>query len=247
MEREKIKQLIKFCFAIAAVAIILTVVGTIMIKYEVEGDKNMPFQLSKIMIVSTAEGVEAKGKNKWNFNVYQNNDLYFYIDKNNDYLGDATYIEKVRFENIQIAKAPILGEIKTYMPNSTEGRLYSYDKAYIIENKLEYKGAVKSNPQTLEIGNQGGSVLIRFSNTNLGQYSSNEDKEIVHDGTLLKKLNITEDQIQFTVSFDIVIEIQKHQYRANVTLDLPSGNILEEGTTSIEKTDMSDIIFKREN
>ena len=77
-----------------------------MIKYEVEGDKNMPFNLSKIVIVSTAEGVETKGKSKWNFNVYQNNDLYFYIDKNNEYLGDSTYIEKVRIENIQITKAP---------------------------------------------------------------------------------------------------------------------------------------------
>lgn len=246
METEKTKQTVKLCVAIATFVIILTVVGMLMIKYEVEGDRNMPFNLSKIMIVSTAEGVETKGKSKWNFDVYQNNDLYFYIDKNTEYLGNSDYIEKIRIENIQIVQPPQVGEIKAYMPNSTEGRLYSYEKSYIIEDKLEYKGAGKSNSQTLEIGNQGGSTLIRFSNINLGKYSSNDDKEIIHDGTLLQKLKLEEEQIQYKVSFDFIIEISKHEYKANIILDLPCGNIIKEGTCSVEKTDMSDIVFKRE-
>lgn len=246
METDKTKQRIKLCLAIIVVVVILAIVGMIMIKYEVEGDKNMPYNLSKIMIVSTAEGVETEGKNKWNFAVYQNNDLYFYIDKNNEYKGNDTYIEKVRIENIQITKAPKVGEIKSYMPNSTEGRLYSYDKSYIIEEKLEYNGAGKSNSQMLEIGSQGGNALIRFSNTNLGAYSSDNDKEIIHDGTLLKKLELTQEDINFTVSFDFIIEVQNHKYKANIQLDLPYGNIVENGTESVEKVDMSDIIFKRE-
>lgn len=106
MEKEKKKQMIKLCVAISILVIIFIIVGTIMIKYEVEGDKNMPFNLSKIVVVSTAEGVESEGKKKWNFNIYQNNDLYFYIDKNNNYLGDNTYIEKIIIENIQITKVP---------------------------------------------------------------------------------------------------------------------------------------------
>lgn len=246
MEIDKTKQRIKLCLAITVVVVILAIVGMIMIKYEVEGDKNMPYNLSKIMIVSTAEGVETEGKNKWNFNIYQNNDLYFYIDKNNEYKGNDTYIEKVRIENMQITKTPKVGEIKSYMPNSTEGRLYSYDKSYIIEEKLEYNGAGKSNSQMLEIGSQGGNALIRFSNTNLGVYSSNDDKEIIHDGTLLNKLKLTQEDINFTVSFDFIIEVQNHKYKANIQLDLPYGNIVENGTESIEKIDMSDVVFKRE-
>ena len=132
------------------------------------------------------------------------------------------------------------------MPNSTDGRIYSYDDTYIIEEKLEYKGASKSNSQTLEIGNQGGNILIRFSNVNLGEYSSDKDKEIIHDGTLLNKLELEQENIAFAVSFDFVIQVQDHQYRANIHLDLPYGKITEEGTASFEKVDMSDIIFKRE-
>ena len=131
------------------------------------------------------------------------------------------------------------------MPNSVEGRLYSYSDDYVIKESLEYKGGTKSNPQTLEIGNQGGSALIRFSNTNIGTYSSNKDKQITHDGSLLKKLKIDNEKVKFTVSFDFIISANKNEYRANISLDLPNGNIIENGTESIEKTDMSDIIFKR--
>lgn len=245
MDKERTKQIVKLCFAAAIVVIIFVIVGIIMIKYEVEGDKNMPFNLSKIMIVSTAEGVEEDGENKWNFDVYQNNDAYLYIDKNEKYWGNEGHIDKVRIENIQVLESPQVGEIKAYMPNSTDGRLYAYDKNFIVNGKLEYKGASKSNPQTLEIGNQGGSTLIRFSNTGLGKYTSDEDKEIIHDGSLLEKLNLTEEQIHFKISFDIVICALNHEYKANVVLDMPCENLIEQGTSNIEITDMSNIIFKR--
>ena len=85
MDKEKKKQMIKLCIAITTFVIIILLVGMTMIKYQVEGDKNMPFNLSKIIIVSTAEGQETKGDKKWNFKVYQNNDVYIYIDKNENY------------------------------------------------------------------------------------------------------------------------------------------------------------------
>lgn len=94
MEEQRANQMVKNIFAIATVILIFIIVGMIMIKYEVEGDKNMPFNLSKIMIVSTAEGVEEEGKSKWNFDVYQNNDVYLYIDKNDKYWGNVGILKK---------------------------------------------------------------------------------------------------------------------------------------------------------
>ena len=64
MDKEKNKQLIKLCIAVSTFVIILLLVGITMIKYQVEGDKNMPFNLSKIIMVSTAEGQETKGDKK---------------------------------------------------------------------------------------------------------------------------------------------------------------------------------------
>ena len=85
MEKDKIKQIVKLCIALGILAIIIILVIAIMVRYQVEGDKNMPFNLSKIIIVSTAEGNETEGKKKWNFNVLQNNDVYIYIDKHENY------------------------------------------------------------------------------------------------------------------------------------------------------------------
>ena len=96
MEKEKRKQMIKMWVAILVLAIIFIIVGAVMIQYEVEGDKSKPFNLSKIVVVSTAEGMESDGKNKWNFKVFQNNDVYLYIDKNENYHGSNGEIKKVR-------------------------------------------------------------------------------------------------------------------------------------------------------
>ena len=246
MDKEKNKQTIKLCVAIVVFAIIVLLVITTMIRYEVEGDKNMPFNLSKMIIVSTAEGTETEGKKKWNFDVFQNNDVYIYIDKNEQYIGEEKSIKSVKIENINITKSPTKGEVKAYMPNSVEGRIFSYDEEYLVDEKLEYRGAEESNSKTLEIGGNGGNLIIRFSNTGLGQYSSDSDKEIIHDGSLLKKIKVLEEEIEFEVSFDLIITVDNCSYRAKILLQMPCGNISEEGTSSIEKTDFSDVIFKRE-
>lgn len=245
MDKEKKIQTIKLCVAVTVFAIIILLVATIMIRYQVEGDKNMPFNLSKIIIISTAEGTESEGKKKWNFDVYQNNDVYIYIDKNEQYNGEERTIKSVKMENINITKAPIKGEVKAYMPNSVDGRLFSYEDTYLVDGKLEYKGAKESNPKTLEIGANGGNLLIRFSNTGLGQYSSDSDKEIIHDGTLLNKIKVTDEETKFDVSFDLVITVENCSYRANVTMQMPCGDITKEGTCSLEQTVFSDLVFKR--
>ena len=75
---------------------------------------------------------------------------------------------------------------------------------------------------------------------------NNKNDEIIHDGTLLEKVGVTDEEIKFSISFDIVIEVDNCSYRANIGFQMPCGNIIEEGTCSLEKTDFSDIVFKRE-
>ena len=241
------KEKIKACIAIGTIIIAILIVGIISMKYSVEGEKNLPFKLSKITIVSTAEGVEnTKAEEKWNLNIYQNNDLYFSVEKNENAKDDEK-IGSIEIENIEIIKVPLKGEIKAYMPNSIEGRTFSYDENYIInENKLTYKGALKTNTKTLEIGNQGGTVPIRFSNVGIGNYISNDDVEIKHDGSMLSKLKTTIDELKFTVNFDFIINLKNKSYKTNITIDLPcSDSLIEEGTCSKEITD--EFVFKRVN
>ena len=58
--------------------------------------------------------------------------------------------------------------------------------------------------------------------------------------------DLTYEDIQFQITFDITIElVSGTEFTGTVKLDLPSGNIITEGTSNYEKTDFTDIIFKR--
>ena len=83
----KLKERIKLSIAIAVLAVIIIVVLMIVVQYQVEGETNMPFKLSKITVISTAEGEEKTGEeqtNKWDLTVNQNNDIYFFIEQNGE-------------------------------------------------------------------------------------------------------------------------------------------------------------------
>ena len=243
MEEARKKEKIKACIAIAVIILAILITGIISIKYSVEGETNMPFTLSKIVVVSRVEGVQNEGaEEKWNLSIFQNNDIYFSIEKTDNNKEDL--IKNISIENIKVIETPQKGEIRTYMPNSLEGNLFSYKNEYIVENnKLTFKGASKSNNKTLEIGNQGGTAAIRISNANISQYISNEDTEIVHD-TLLSKLDVKTEEITFKVSFDVVINIKNTSYITNVVLDLPcSEDLVQNGISSKEITDK--FVFKR--
>ena len=131
------------------------------------------------------------------------------------------------------------------MPNSSEGRTFAMKDEYIVqEGKLTFKGASKSNSKTLEIGNQGGTAVVRFANTGLGNYASNEDEQIVHDGSLIAKTEAKDEDLKFTVSFDFVINLREKSYVSKILLTMPcTENLTQEGTSSKEIKD--NFIFKR--
>lgn len=249
MKEDKIKRAIKASLSIVLLVVILVIVAIIIMKYNVEGEKNMAFKLSKITIISTAEGIEdsqSKINAKWKLNILQNNDLYFTISKNENY-DKEDIIESIKIENIKVVNEPKIGQIKAYMPNSSDGRIYQYKDEYIITDKLEYTGSNTNNIKTLEVGNQGGNILMSFVNNGIGTYESNNDDVIKHDGSLIKKLGKEKEDLDFSVSFDLVIKVKNKSYRSNINLDLPCGDIIQEGTSTYEIIDTDKFIFKREN
>ena len=99
----------------------------------------------------------------------------------------------------------------------------------------------------LKISNQGGLIAFRCSNNNLAEYTSNEE-ETIHHNDLLKKVGITQEKLQAKVTFDLIIKLEeKKEYQSTIHLDFPVGNIIEEGTASMEITDLKNFIFKRVN
>ena len=241
--KEKLKEAILLFIIIVAFGSVLA----IMLKYENEGEKNMPFNLTEMLVISSVDEKE-KTENlenyKRNLDLNQYNDFYLKFEKNSDF-KETVYIENIIIENIEIKN----GEgknINIYIPSNSEEKLFTYEDNFKVENSLTYKGSNKDNQKNLEIGNQGGRVLFRIVNQNVGEYISNDEVDISYDGTLLKNIGVSSEDIEIGVSFDVVIKTNLSNYRGKINLDLPCGNILEEGVCNIKKTDFKDVAFKRE-
>ena len=236
------KSFIKKYIAIFIVAIIGVVILSIMVKYSVEGETNVPFKISKIMIISTAGGTEKEeSTTKWNLKLLQSNDIYIDIIKNKNY-SEEEIIDKIIIDNFKIERKPIQGNVNIYKPNTG---IFNNKEEYKIDNELVYVGDETSNIENLKIANQGGLILFRCVNENLGNYISDVDEEIKHDGTILGKIGLSNEEIKFSISFDIRVELKSgKKYKAEVEAKMPSGNLIEEGTTNNQKNE-NDIVFKR--
>lgn len=237
-------QIFKKCLFLFCIIIILMIVVSVMVKYEVEGEKNLPYNISKILVISTVEGTPTDdGENIWNIGVKQVNDLYFYIEKNN--ISEET-IKQITIENFTITQNPQKGELSVYRPTGDLNQLYTYSEQNYLNESLTYTGATVDDLKTLEIGNQGGVIACRMSLDNLGTFISNETTEITYDGTLLQNLGINIEELKFGISFDILIETNKNiVYKGNLSLELPAEDVITNGSSNFEITDFSDVIFKR--
>lgn len=247
--KEKIRYLIgtksfHICVVIIMIASILFALGIIILRYSVEGETNMPFNLSKITIISSQEGIDKDaGENRWAFDISQNNDIYLYITKNDNY-KEQEAIKSILVDNINVEKEEKKENIKFYKPNASEtGGIFSNTQENEIQS-IEYTGGMESNLKKLQISNQGGVVIFRYSNDKIAEYTSN-DEEINHND-LLKKTGITEEQLKAKINFDLTIRIESgKEYKTNISLEMPVQGLLEKGTTSQEITDMKDFVFKR--
>ena len=238
------KKIVHICVILGIIVLILIIAGIIMLRYQVEGETNLPFELSKMIVVSTAESneIEAAADTKWNFSVNQYNDIYLEIQKNDEYKKN-TNIKNITFENFVIEKNSGAENIKLYRANS-EGKVVE-DEAHLVGNSLTYKGEKETNLDELKISNQGSIILLRSVNQNVCEVRSN-DEEIIHDGTLLAKGNANSEDLNYKLSFDVVIETSRDiKYKGTISIELPTGDVQTQGKTQLEKTDFSDVIFKR--
>ena len=247
---ERIKRITEtkafhICMFIVMITVILFVVGMLVLRYNVEGETNMPFKITKIAIISSQEGIDdGQTDTRWSFDVQQANDIYIYLDKNDQY-DKTEIIKSVDVDNFNV-EAKNKENIKIYKPDTEEEKvIFKYKDENIVEN-LEYVGDVESDLKNLKVSNQGGIIAFRCSNNNVAKYKSDEE-EIDHN-QLLKKANVNNDDLKLVLTFNFTVKLESgKEYQAEIKTELPTGDVINDGNTSEEITDLKDIIFKRIN
>ncbi len=241
------KRKLKMIILIFFLTLILAVIFSIILKYNTEGETNMPFAISKIIVISTAEGIDKESEYKWDLDIVQVNDIYIEIDKNKNY-SSTEIIDKIIIDNIKIKNKLNNQEINLYKTSEERKDVYNDKENYLINNSVEYIGAEKTDNENLTIANQGGLVTLKCVNENLGKYQSNNDEEIRHDGTILKKIGINNiEEIKNKLNFDISILLKSGiKYKGNIEIELPVGDIIKEGVSYTENTELKNVIFKRQ-
>ena len=248
--KEKIKLVMNtrqfhMCVVATIIIFILFVVGVVSLKYNVEGEGNPPFSLSKISIISNIEGTDVEdSQNKWNLKADQNNDIYLYIKKNENYKYTET-ISSVLLNNFKVEEQPKIGNLQLFKPDSNLDSVIFKNNDDNKADSIEYTGDTDSSIKEMKISNQGGLIVFRYAVSDIGNYISNDDEQINHS-ELLKKLSVNNDDLKFKISFDITINLDsKKSYKANMSLDLPIGNVVDDGMQSTENNDLDSIVFKR--
>ncbi len=238
------KNLFKKYLFVSFIVIVLMVVISIMIKYYVEGEKNLPFSLTKILLISTVDGKQIDDPNNiWNVDVTQVNDIYIYIDKTID---DSQTIKEIKLENFVINKLPKKGKLKLLRPTGDLPNLYTHSEQDYLKDGITFLGGAIDDMKSLEISNNGGTLGFRLAIDELGKYISNDEQEITYNGKLLSNLGIGLEEIQFDINFDIVITTSENiSFLANININLPIETLIEEGSSHKEITDFSNVVFKR--
>ena len=251
--KKALKKLIDSkAFHISIISIIIialiAVAVVIILRYNVEGEKEIPFEISKINVISSSSGEEMENvaePARWNLNISQNNDFYIYIEKNQNYKGrKEEVIQSIDIENFEINRQKEVGEIKLYKPDpESEKELFKNTEQNEIQ-KIEYKGAPESNIKKLEMSNQGDLIYFRFTNKDIKEYASNDEE--LNYGDLLKKAEIPEEDLKATIKFDLTINlVSRKSFKTTITAELPVKGVVEESTASGEIIDVNKLIFKR--
>lgn len=227
--------------------LLLIILGFIWIKYEVEGAKGLPFEIEELLIISTADGKRIENKDKKiktdKLEVYQVNDIFIKI-KEKDLVNTGTAIRKISITNFNLSKKPKKGEIVVLEPTGDISKMFLNSKKNFIDSSIEYKGAVIDNLEQLETSEEGGTIAFRIENK-LGNYSIKKDEVLKYNSTLLNKFIKSVDEINFNISFDIIIELDNgFKYFTTIYLDKPTEQILKEDKT-VKKENIENIVFKK--
>ena len=206
------------------IAIIVLVIAINLI-FKSDSVNEGKFRVSDAILSSSAK-VENKTSinNEWSIDLSQNNRLSLLLTK-----AEEANISSISLEDISVNK----GNITIYQVDS-ENKIKINDESKNLE--LEY--TVDENNQIL--------IELNILNENiLKNWRIPEGtNEIVYDGRIFKTAGISIKDIQFKISFELVItEVTGKQNIMKIKLTMPYEELLDTGA-SVRRLDLSNFKFK---
>ena len=228
------KKIIHIYILVWILIFILIIMGFSMVRYFAIGEKNIPFKISKILVVSTAKTTNVQlNENEYLADIIQNNDIYLSIEKNEKYKKDDS-IKEIIIDNYEIVEGTSMDNLEIY-------------KDELLTESIILNGVAtfSEGGSSTEILNQGGLIKFSIVFNKLGNITYSEDKNLKIDGNLLEKIGITFEEIKCKVSFDLKIKLESGKsFYTNVVLELPVANIIEDGISS-DELETDNLIYKR--
>ena len=135
-------------------------------------------------------------------------------------------------------------DIQVFRPSVNEGKKMFNNNIENITSKIIFKPQEIADIKNLSVSYKGGMIGFRVSNSNISVLASNEEE--VNHNELLKTSLVKKEDLEIDVTFDLKIKLSDDiTYLGNLEITLPVGDVINEGTTSIEKSNIKKAIFKR--
>lgn len=226
--------------------LLIIISGFTMIRYFTKGEDKIPFQITKISTISTAQTKNLNLENKtYTADIMAINNIYISIDKNPKYKKDDS-IQEITIDNFKILEGGTAGNIEFYR-ETNEKEKFTYNEENRQDN-ITYKGVQTLNAESedLQILNQGGNIKFSIVFNDLGNIKYPDNENIKVDGTLLARAGISYDEIKTKISFDLKLKLTSgNNFYTNIILDVPAGNILQNGIVGKEYENINNLVFKR--
>ena len=163
-------------------------------------------------------------------NLYQYTDIALFIGSTTPEKTLENTLKEVSIQNIQFHTKPNLGEPNLYFKS-----IHQFSKSELIdENKIQdhldfsisSEDSTSLDTPTL-YNNLANPITLTYINSNIKTDYTITDTSvpITYDGSLLKRCNVSLQNIQARVSFDIYITNNLDQkFKSSVYLDIPLEN-----------------------
>ena len=229
------------------IALVLFIALMIVINYNEEGEKVLPFKLSKIVIVSTINGNSKTGSDTiWDIDLNQINDFYISVAPENNTNNKET-IKSITLKNFKINPQDVAGNKKILIPTGELGAtLYSNSEENYIDSEIIIDGGAIDDLKSKQIGNMGGTIAFRYELENIGNFKGNDETEIKYDASILQKIGLDVQKLNTEIGFDLLIKTSKNiSYKGNIKLQTPVGNLSENASSEKVIEDFNNVVFKR--